>query len=552
MGAGIRASAWTLAVAGWLAAPFAHAQDAGPLRHQVRAGDTLYDLAQAYLEDPGQWPALARANGNPNPYRLQPGSVILVPDDLLRRKPGGARVVHVSGDVRYTTRSGATGSLERDMRLIDGDRIATGSGGFVTLEMADGSIVRVAGESELGLERLKYSVVKKRAETSMTLDKGRVESRVAPQRPAGGRFEIDTPLMAAGVRGTEFGVSVQAGGAATSDVLHGEVELRVLRSGASSRVRAGVGGAVTAEAPEATLAPLPAAPDLSGVQPLQQRPVVDLAFPPLEGAVAYRAFIWPQGTAEQVADNLVSREPRVRFAGLQDGAYLVRVSGVDARGIEGHPTIKSIELDARPEPPVTLAPEDGGRTDRPHVLLRWAEVGDAVGHRLQVSRNEAFTDPIIDETMGPETSRELQGLASGTYYWRIATIVRGRDGQPDPGPFSEARRFMVRLPVGTGLSVYQEDESVTLRWDGEPGQAYLVQIAPDTGFAQLATEYRTERRQWSLRGLPAGEYFVRIQATDTDGFVREFTSPQRFRINRFVRSGTGSLRTGDGREVHLR
>lgn len=133
--------------------------------------------------------------------------------------------------------------------------------------MADGSVVRVAGDSELRLERLKYSLTKKRADTSLALDKGRVESRVPPQRPSGSRFQIDTPLMAAGVRGTEFGVSMRDGSAATSDVLEGEVELRVLRSGAAARVGAGTGGAVAANAQAATLAPLLAAPDLTGVSP---------------------------------------------------------------------------------------------------------------------------------------------------------------------------------------------------------------------------------------------------------------------------------------------
>jgi len=348
MDAGIRLSAWAIAAACVFGAAAAHAQQAEPVRHLVRDGDTLYDLAQAYLEDPGQWQALSRENGNPNPLRLKPGSVIVVPDELLRKKPGGARVVHVSGGVRYTTRSGSTGALERDMRLIDGDRLSTDAGGFATLEMADGSVVRVAGDSELRLERLKYSLTKKRADTSLTLDKGRVESRVSPQRPTGSRFQVDTPLMAAGVRGTEFGVSMREGSAATSDVLEGEVELRVARSGSTARVAAGLGGAVAADAPTATLTPLLAAPELSGVQALQRRPVIDLAFPALAGAASYRAFIWPAHTAEQVAGNLVTATPRVRFAGLDDGDYVVRINGVDAQGIEGRPV--TCRSSSRPGP----------------------------------------------------------------------------------------------------------------------------------------------------------------------------------------------------------
>jgi len=549
--AGIRFSTWTIAAACALGAAPAIAQQAEPVRHLVRPGDTLYDLAQAYLEDPGQWLALARANGNPNPFRLRPGSVILVPDELLRKKPGGARVVHVSGGVRYTTRGGAAGALEPGMRLIDGDRLVTDGGGFATLEMADGSIVRVTGDSELRLERLRYSVTKKRSDTSLALDKGRVESRVAPQRPTGSRFRVDTPLMAAGVRGTEFGVTLQEGGAATSDVLHGEVELKVRSSGATALAAAGIGGAVAAGARVPALSPLLPAPDLTGVRTLQQRPVVDLAFAPLDGAVAYRAFIWPADAAERVAGNVVVPQPRVRFAGLEDGDYVVRISAVDGQGIEGRQATWPIKLKARPEPPVTLAPADGGTVEQAEAVLRWTQAEGVIGYRLQLARDEAFTDLILDESMQTDAARAVGGLSSGTYYWRVGSIARGKDGNPDAGPFGDARRFMVRLPVGTSVTMDQDGDNATLRWDGEPGQRYLVQIARDAGFAEPVLQSRTGQRQWTLEGLPAGDYFLRIQATDSDGFVRDFTRPQRFRISRFVRSGAGALRTGDGQEVRL-
>lgn len=550
-GAGMRLCAWTMAVACVFGVAAAHAQQAEPVRHVVRDGDTLYELAQAYLEDPGQWPALARANGNPDPRRLQPGSIILVPDELLRKKPGGARVLHVSGTVRYAIRSGSTGTLERGMRLIDGDRISTDAGGFATLEMADGSVVRMAGDSELRLERLKYSVTKKRADTALTLDKGRVESRVSPQRPSGSRFQVDTPLMAAGVRGTEFGVSVRDGSSATSDVLEGEVELRVARSGATARVGAGIGGAVAAGGQTATLAPLLAAPDLSGVQALQQRPIIDLAFPALAGAASYRAYIWPADAAERVSGNLVSASPRVRFAGLDDGDYVVRINGVDAQGIEGRPVTWPIKLKARPEPPVTIAPPDGGTVEQTEATLRWTDREGLTGYRLQVARNPDFGDLVVDDSQVPGASRTVTGLSSGTYYWRVGSVVRGKDGQPDAGPYGDPRRFMVRLPVAGQLGMNQQGDEVVLNWDGEDGQRYLVQIARDAGFADLAAQHITTERKWALGELPAGEYFVRIQATDGDGYVRDFTRPQRFRVNRFVRSGDGPLRSGDGQEIRL-
>ncbi|VCU69673.1 FecR protein [Pigmentiphaga humi] len=530
----------------------AGAQPVGePLRHEVRTGDTLYDLAQAYLEDPGQWPELARANGNPRPNRLRPGSIVLVPDALLRRKPGGARIVHVSGEVRYATRGGASGVLETGMKLIDGDRVETGSGGFATLEMADGSVVRITGDSVLRLDRVKYSLVKKRADTALSLDKGRVESSVAPQRASGSRFQVGTPLMAAGVRGTEFGVSVAGGNRATSDVLEGEVELQVGRSGNTARVLAGSGGAVAAGDTVPALAPLLAAPDLSGAPALQQRPLIDLPFPALAGAASYRAFIWPAQAPGGVVGNVVAEGPRVRFAGLEDGDYVVRVNAIDALGIEGRPAVLPIRLKARPEPPVTLAPPDAGTIEAGEATLRWTQAEGIASYRLQVARDQAFTDLIVDEAAQQGESRTLPGLSSGTYFWRIGSVAAGKDGRPDAGPFGDPRRFMVRLPVAGSLGMAQDGDQAVLSWDGEEGQQYLVQIARAADFSTIVAEQRTAQRQWALDGLPGGQYFVRIQATDGDGYVRDFTRAQQFRIYRFVRSGSGPLRMGDGQEIQL-
>jgi len=545
----VRLTTWALAAACAGAAAPALAQQAEPIRHVVRNGDTLYDLANAYLEDPLQWKALAQANGNPHPRQLKLGSTIVVPDALLRKKPGGARVVHVSGTVRYKVRGGAEGALEPGMRLIDGDTVITDSGGFATLEMTDGSIVRVTGDSELRLERLRYSLVKKRSETTVSLDKGRVESRVTAQQPTGSRFRVDTPLMAAGVRGTEFGVTLRNDGAATSDVLQGEVELTARQSGSSARVAAGTGGAVAAGMQAPALAPLLPVPDLSGVRSLQERPIIDLAFAPQSGAVSYRAFIWPAGDPERIVGNVVASQPRVRFAGLDDGDYVVRISAIDAQGIEGRHATWPIKLKARPEPPVTLAPVDGGTVQQQDVTLEWTEGENAIGYRVQLARDEAFADLLLDETLQAQTGRTVTGLASGTYYWRVASVARGKDGSPDMGPYGDPRRFMVRLPAGNNVALEQDGDRLTLAWDGEPGQRYWVQVSGDPNFATIAAEQRTSERQWAVEGLPAGEYFLRIQATDSDGFVREFTRPQRFRINNFIRTGAGPLRSGDGQEV---
>lgn len=86
--------------------------------------------------------------------------------------------------------------------------------------------------------------------------------------------------------------------------------------------------------------------------------------------------------------------------------------------------------------------------EQAEAVLRWTGADGVVGYRLQVARDEAFANPFVDESVSSETSRAVGGLASGNYYWRVGSVVRGKDGKPDAGPYGDPRRFMVRLPVG--------------------------------------------------------------------------------------------------------
>lgn len=66
------------------------AQEASPdsaqAKHEVRKGDTLWDLAQRYLEDPFNWPEIYEANREKieDPHWIYPGQMFLIPPHLLK------------------------------------------------------------------------------------------------------------------------------------------------------------------------------------------------------------------------------------------------------------------------------------------------------------------------------------------------------------------------------------------------------------------------------------------------------------------------------------
>ncbi|GAA5231891.1 LysM peptidoglycan-binding domain-containing protein [Verticiella sediminum] len=519
---------------------------AQPIQHVVVAGDTLYDLAERYLDDPAQWQALALANGNPQPTRLPPGLVIVVPAELLRARPGGARIEHLSGDVTLQAAGQAPRPLAPDDVVLDGDVLVTARNGFATLRLADGSLVRVAGDSEVRFDRLGYSVRRKRGDTRVGLTRGRVESSV-PRRTAGpaNRFEVQTPVMSTGVRGTRFGVSMGPAGAA-ADVSEGRVAAQARSAGAVA-VRAGMG--LSSQAPAAPVRLL-AAPDLGGVPVLQERPLIDVAFPAVPGALAYRAYLTRDTALDQVVANDVFATPRARLEGLEDGHYLVAIRAIDAHGIEGAVASVPIDLRARPEPPATLAPDVGGEVASADVELRWAAVTQAASYDLEVARNIDFAQPLVQQRV-TGTAHALAALATGQYYWRIRSVPA--EGAPPgrPGPYSDPRAFSVRPPVATRVEVQQSADRLALHWDGEPGQTYRVQVAGDPQFAAPQIDLTTDAPRLDAPALDGGRYYLRVQATDPDGYVRRYSTPQAFDVRRLVRVGAGALRVDGGAGVEL-
>jgi hypothetical protein len=58
----------------------------GEVTHVVKKGDTLWDIAKAYLKDPFRWPEVFRRNTDvvENPHWIYPGEVIRIPSSEVR------------------------------------------------------------------------------------------------------------------------------------------------------------------------------------------------------------------------------------------------------------------------------------------------------------------------------------------------------------------------------------------------------------------------------------------------------------------------------------
>jgi hypothetical protein len=93
-----RAFALAVAAATLVASPLAAQEPAAiPATHTVKKGDTLWDIAKMYLNDPFLWPEIYRLNTNivEDPHWIYPGEELTLPGGTpqVAQGPGGAQVV---------------------------------------------------------------------------------------------------------------------------------------------------------------------------------------------------------------------------------------------------------------------------------------------------------------------------------------------------------------------------------------------------------------------------------------------------------------------------
>jgi hypothetical protein len=136
-----------------------------------------------------------------------------------------------SGEVWTTTTGAQQVSLGQEEILKPGDTIRTGRNGRVLLVRGEETIL-VAPNSVIGLpaekkDGLSTTIVQQAGSILLEVEKRNVK-----------HFEVETPYLAAVVKGTQFRVSVNAG-SARIDVIRGQVEVADFRSGQIAQVLPG-------------------------------------------------------------------------------------------------------------------------------------------------------------------------------------------------------------------------------------------------------------------------------------------------------------------------
>ena len=207
----------------------------------------------------------------------------------------------------------------------------------------------------------------------------------------------------------------------------------------------------------------------------------------------------------------------IRIAGLDDGAWFLRVRRIDALGIEGLDAVRPFVLKARPEPPAPAQPRRGAKQTVGTVAFAWAQNVEATSHRLQIASDAEFKALLLDRDALTDTSARLDLAAPGTYFWRLASIR----ANGDQGPFGDALSFELRpTPAAPQGGLAADGSSIAFNWSGRPQDRQQVELARDAMFTKIVAQAELSTSEWTLP-VPdgPGEYFFRYRSVEPDGFV---------------------------------
>ncbi len=498
--------------------------------YTVRPGDNLWDFARQHCADSACWRRLQEMNNVADPWRMPTGLRLRVPVEWLKAEPAPARVVGFRGEGTITPAGTAEQRpVSEGVLLHAGDTLTLSTSGSATLEFADGSQLLAGPSSVLRLDAVSaYGGGEAMVDTRVHLERGRsdadVKSRLNPSR-----FVIEAPAAVSAVRGTSLRVAVANHGAtARTEVLSGTVE--VSAAGGAVRVEQGFGvvtlkggtpGAPRVLLPAPRLAPLPAVFD---------RLPVHVRVEPLPSAFAYRMEVSSTETFDDLLDDVVSEDVTLRCPDLPDGRYWVRVRAIDDQGLEGHDTAASIDIDARPEPPLLMEPIKEGKVREEVPSFRWAAPENARAYRFQLAKSQDLAAPVVERDAHEGASLRLdQPLSPGLYSWRVATV----DAAGHAGPYSDFQAFEYKPApeAPTPGPAESGEKSLVFRWRaGEPGQTYQIQIARDREFETIVLDRKSSVPQVSVPRPEPGHYFLRVRAIDADGYEGPFGAAQAVNI----------------------
>ncbi len=496
--------------------------------YTVKPGDTVWDISHKLLKDWRYWDDILRHNNISNAATIRPGTKIAIPLYIVREELSEVRVESVNGkaDVVFGN-DGRKLPLKPGMALTAGDRVITGEKSTVFFSLEDKSSILLQEQSELEFTRLTAlgAKRKKSMDAKLKIRRGRIKMHANPQKIPDSRFEILTTSANSAIRGTSFRIGVEKDSSRT-EVLDGLVS--VGNAHGTVDVPGNFGTVAQKNSPPLQPVKLLPPPDLEGFPSLIRYLPTVVPLNSLERAQNYRVQVARDQDFRKIALDRVVKGRMMVDQHLDDGAYFVRVRGVDGNGLEGNNASKAFRIEARPEAPMLREPLSDSVLHVGPVGFSWAEVKDVETYLFELARDAQFTGVLEQRSVnGTDTSVEFRD--AGEYFYRLSSVTaEGRKGPP-----GKATRIRV-LPVPAVPQTKPpavEGNHLRLIWQEVDGIAsYHVQLASDADFQNLIVDKQTPDSWVQVQRPPSGYYYFRLRSIDAEGYVGVFSTPQRFEV----------------------
>ncbi len=339
-------------------------------------------LAQSYSAS-----RLLQYNSISNGAILGAGDAVRIPLAWLKRQPQPAKASTVSGTVQLI--SGNTG---RKIRLTEGTLIQVGdeilsASGTATIELADGSEVRISPNSRLIFNRLTQYGKAGMVDTRLRLNHGEIHTRVKPVMEGGARFEIETPSAVAAVRGTAFALQTSTKGTSLQ-VTEGEVDFGA--PGKTQRIPAGFGANLSTQSSRGlSIRRLPPAPEINPLPPTLTQLPSTMTWQESR-APLYRVDIFDADSGRWVESREITGNS-FDISRLDNGSYEIHLAALDNRGTAGMPAVIPVEVDLQARMASLMSPPDGDTVNDDMPEFRWQLNGDNEVARLEIAEDKVVS-----------------------------------------------------------------------------------------------------------------------------------------------------------------
>ncbi|TQK77889.1 LOW QUALITY PROTEIN: FecR family protein [Zymomonas mobilis] len=391
----------------------AHFENHQSVEYIVEQGDTLSSIAQRYFDRISDMEAIAKRAGVSLSQPLHTGFHLNIPKAFLRREISTAVVSHISGPVTLFIH-GKRGCLQQGQPVTEQMTIETGSSGFVTLLLPDGSHVSMPSMSQITITRLRKVALTGAVERSFKLEAGHVRVHAAPLFRSDSYFHIATPSSLTAVRGTDFRVHYIENSKTHKKENIVEV-LEGLVTTDNHKIVYAVPGGYGTNSIEKLDFPLNTPPNPSNRLTILRDAEPDIFLSKMPTASVYHAELSKDPDFSDLLSESWLDNTDVKLQGLGDGHYYLRLSAVDNHDLEGEEKVFPIDHKTGHLEASAYSFSEG-------AVFQWKiPDNEVVISRLQVvaSKISETAIPIVDQLGGKTGLVKISSLPEGDYSWRI-------------------------------------------------------------------------------------------------------------------------------------